>query len=62
VSDYRIVVKRSPRRIRQKFYVVCVAANGETEWHSELYRDKDYAVSFGEKWAAITDGNLINST
>ena len=62
MSDYRIVVQRSDKVLRQRFYVVCLAANGESEWHSEMYRDKDYAIEFGQKWAAITDGNLIDET
>lgn len=62
MSDYRIVVQRSPRLLRQRFFVTCIATNGEPEWHSEMYRDKDYALEFGQKWATITDGNLIDET
>lgn len=62
MSDYRIVAKRSPRKIRQRFYVLCVAANGETIWRTETYRDKDHAVEVAHTWAGYCDGNFIDAT
>ena len=62
MSDYRIVVQRTGRIIRQKFYVTAVAANGETIWTTELYRDKDHALEVAQTWAGYCDGNLINAT
>ena len=62
VSDYRIIARRSDKLLRQRFHVVCIAVNGEQEWRTEQYRDKDYAVSFAQKWAAICDGNFIDET
>ena len=62
MSDYRIIVKRSPRRIRQKFWVVCTAVNGETIWRTETYRDKDHAIATGHEWAGYCDGNFIDAT
>ena len=62
VSDYRIIARRSDKLLRQRFHVVCIATNGEQEWRTEQYRDKDYAVSFAQKWAAICDGNYIDET
>lgn len=62
VSDYRVIAKKSPRRMRQRFYVLCVAANGETIWTSELYRDKDHAVKTAQEWAGYCDGNFIDAT
>ena len=62
VSDYRIVVHRSDKVVRQRFYVTIIAANGEPLWTSEMFRDKDYAIEFANRWAAITDGNMIDET
>jgi uncharacterized protein YegP (UPF0339 family) len=62
VSDFRIVANRSGRLIRQKFYVTIVAANGETLFTSEQYRDKSYAIELGQRFAAKLDGNFINAT
>jgi hypothetical protein len=62
VSDYRVYAKRSTRKLRQRFYVVCVATNGEPEWRSEMYRDKDYAVKFAQKWTEMCDGVFIDAT
>ena len=62
MSDFRIVAQRSGRMIRQKFYVTIVAANGETLFTSEQYRDKSYAIELGQRFAAKLDGNFINAT
>jgi len=63
VSDFRIVAKRSPRRIRQRFYVTIVeAGNGQTLFTSEMLRDQAYAVELGQRFAAKLDGNFINAT
>jgi hypothetical protein len=48
--------------IRQRFYVTIVAANGETLFTSEQYRDKSYAIELGQRFAAKLDGNFINAT
>lgn len=62
MSDYRIYAKRSAKRLRQKFYVTIVASNGEKLFTSELYRDKDHAVTLGQTFAARLDGNFVNAT
>lgn len=62
MSDFRVIAHRSGRLIRQKFYVTIVAANGETLFTSEQYRDRDYAVDLGQRFAAKLDGNFINAT
>jgi hypothetical protein len=62
VSDFRVIAHRSGRVIRQKFYVTIVAANGETLFTSEQYRDRDYAVELGQEFAAKLDGNFIDAT
>lgn len=62
MSDFRIVAQRSGRMIRQKFYVTIVAANGETLFTSEQYRDKSHAIELGQRFAAKLDGNFINAT
>lgn len=48
--------------LRQKFYVLIVAANGETLFTSEMLRDRSYAVELGQRFAAKLDGNFINAT
>lgn len=63
MSDFRVIAKRSGRLIRQKFYVTIVeAGNGKTLFTSEMYRDRDYAVELGQRFAAKLDGNFINVT
>lgn len=62
MSDYRIYAKRSPKRLRQRFYVVCTASNGEPIWRTELFRDKDHATKTAQEWAGFCDGNYIDAT
>jgi hypothetical protein len=62
VSDYRVLAKRSSKRLKQRFYVTIVAANGRALFKSEMYRDRNYAVELGQRIAASLDGNFINLT
>lgn len=62
VSDYKVYAKRSAKRLKQKFYVIIVASNGEKLFTSELYRDRSYAVELGQRFAAKLDGNFVNAT
>jgi hypothetical protein len=62
VSDYRVIAHRSNKIVRQKFYVTIVGANGEPLFHSEMLRDKSYAVELGQKVAVKLGGDFINAT
>jgi hypothetical protein len=62
VSDYRVIVKRSPAKLRQRFHVTIVAANGKTLFTSENYRNKAHAMDLAERMAGVMDGNLIDLT
>jgi hypothetical protein len=63
MSDYKVLANRSSKPLlKQKFYVTIVAANGETLFTSERYRDKDYAVELAHTWAGYCDGNFIDAT
>jgi hypothetical protein len=63
VSDYRVVVKRSPRRLAQRFHVAIVdAGNGKTLFTSENLRSVTYARELAHRTAAALDGNFIDAT
>ena len=62
MSAYKVIAERSGRIIKQKFYVRIVASNGETLFHSEMYKNKDYAKALAQTWAGYCDGNFIDAT
>lgn len=62
LSDYRIVVNRSAKIVRQRFWVSIVAANGKTLFHSEQYKSQNYAREIAHQIAAALDGNYIDLT
>lgn len=63
MSDYRILVKRSPRRIKQRFHVTVVdAGNGRTLLHSENLRDLSYARRLAQRLTHDLDGIFIDAS
>lgn len=62
VSDYRVIVHRSARPIRQKFWVTIVAANGQTLFHSEQLKSLEYAKTLAHQTTEALDGNFIDLT
>jgi uncharacterized protein YegP (UPF0339 family) len=62
VSDYRVIVKRSPAKLRQRFHVTIVAANGKTLFTSENLKNLGYARKLAEETAQALDGNLVDLT
>jgi hypothetical protein len=63
VSDFRVIVKRSPRRIAQRFHVTIVdAGNGRTLFTSENLKNLIYARELAHRTAAALDGNYIDAT
>ena len=62
MADYKVIAQRSGRIIKQKFYVVCVASNGEQIWRTEMYRNKDYAKELARTWAGYCEGDFIDAT
>ena len=61
-SVYRVVAKRSRKVTGQRFYVTIVAGNGETLFHSEMYRDHDHAIETAKAWAKICKGTFVDAT
>ena len=62
MSDYRVYAKKSPKKLKQRFYVVITASNGETLFTSEMLKDKDYAVTLGQRMSAALNGAFVNGT
>jgi hypothetical protein len=62
VSDYRVIVKRSPAKIRQRFHVTIVAGNLKTLFTSENLKNLGYARKLAEDTAQALDSNLIDLT
>jgi hypothetical protein len=63
VSDYRVLLKRSPRRIRQRYHVTIVdAGNGRTLFTSENLTNRAYALKLAERMAEALRGALIDLT
>jgi hypothetical protein len=62
VADYVIRVRRSRRRIGQRFWVTIQAGNGEPLFRSEMLKDRRYALELGARFTAKLEGNLVDET
>ena len=62
MSDYRVIAKRSRKVTGQRFYVSIVAANGESIFTSEMYRNRDHAVKTAQDFAKLLKGSFVNVT
>ena len=61
-NGYRVYARRSPRRVRQRFYVTISSSNGQVIFTSEQYRDHDYALELGKAFADKLEGSFVDLT
>jgi hypothetical protein len=62
VSDYIIRVRRSRKKLKQRYYVTIQAGNGEPLFHSEQLTNRGYALELGTKIAGALDATRVDET
>lgn len=60
--SYIVRVRRSRKRIRQRYYVTIQAGNGKPIFVSEMLTNRAYALELAQLATEAFDGNLVNET